>query len=99
MIARRELPEQYRQWNRKYGAPFGNWPAWRSSPFAKAPLWLSSRLLGPFSTQTNNTFRAFEYPWAYHAASLEPGQRVLEIGGGLSGFQFVLSRMGCHVVN
>jgi len=99
MIARRELSEQYRQWNRTHGAPFGAWPGWRGSIFGNMPLWLSSRLLGPFSTQTNNTFRVFEYPWAYHAAALAPGQRVLEIGGGLSGFQFVLSRLGCQVVN
>jgi hypothetical protein len=25
--------------------------------------------------------------------------RVIEIGGGLSGFQFALSKMGCDVVN
>ncbi|HEX3774863.1 MAG TPA: class I SAM-dependent methyltransferase [Polyangiaceae bacterium] len=99
MIARSELPQPYREWNRKHHAPFGLWPGWRGSVFGKMPLGASSRLLGPFSTQTNNTFRAFEYPWAYFAARLEPGQRVLEIGGGLSGFQFALSRAGCHVVN
>jgi SAM-dependent methyltransferase len=99
MIACHDLPEQYRQWNRQHRAPFGLWPAWRGSAVGGMPLWMSSRLLGPFSTQTNNTFRVFEYPWAYHAGSLQPGQRVLEIGGGLSGFQFVLSRLGCQVVN
>lgn len=63
------------------------------------PFAWSARLLGPFSVQTNNTFRAFEYPWAYFALQPEPGQRVVDIGGGLSGFGFTLSKQGCHVVN
>jgi SAM-dependent methyltransferase len=99
MIACHELPQQYRDWNRKHSAPFGWWPGWRSTIFRDLPLAASSRLFGPFSIQTNNTFRVFEYPWAFHAAALKQGQRVLEIGGGLSGFQFALSRMGCKVVN
>ena len=56
------------------------------------------RHAGPFSIQRNNTTRTFEYPWAFHAAALKPGMQ-LEIGGGLSGFQFVLDRNGCKVVN
>jgi ubiquinone/menaquinone biosynthesis C-methylase UbiE len=40
-----------------------------------------------------------EYPWAFEALNVFPGAKVLEIGGGLSGFQFSLSRSGCEVVN
>jgi cyclopropane fatty-acyl-phospholipid synthase-like methyltransferase len=57
------------------------------------------RALGPFAFQRNNTTRAFEYPWAFFAVGPEPGLRVLEIGGGLSGLQFVLSACGARVVN
>ncbi len=63
------------------------------------PDGLFYRLNGPFSWQVNNTTRAFEYPWAFYAAPLAPGMRALEIGGGLSGFQFVLDRAGCTVTN
>ena len=52
-----------------------------------------------FSFQANNTTRVVEYPWAFFAAGLEKGMDVTEIGGGLAGFQFVLSRFGCRVVN
>ena len=55
--------------------------------------------LGLFSAQPNNSTRRFEYPWAYFHADLEPPMRVLEIGGALSGFQFVLSREGHCVDN
>lgn len=55
--------------------------------------------MGPFAIQPNNTTRRFEYPWAFHATPLDAGMRVLEIGGGLSGFQFALDRHGCAVVN
>lgn len=42
----------------------------------------------------------FEYPWAYHAIRRRgSGLRILEVGGGLSGLQFVLAREGNHVVN
>lgn len=96
MIAPALLPDDYAAWNRKHGAPFGHRVDWLP---AIVPWRFRMRLGGPFSIQPNNTTRAFEYPWAFHAASLRPGMTVLEIGGGLSGFQFVLSRHGCKVVN
>jgi SAM-dependent methyltransferase len=52
-----------------------------------------------FAFQHNNDTRAFEYPWAYHAAELDGSVAVLEVGGGLSGFQFVLSAEGHRVDN
>jgi 2-polyprenyl-3-methyl-5-hydroxy-6-metoxy-1,4-benzoquinol methylase len=93
------MPEQFATWNRVHGAPFG-----RSSRCATlrrrclpASVW--ERLRGPFALQPNNDTRAFEYPWAYYAATPRPGMKVVEIGGGLAGFQLVLDRAGCAVVN
>lgn len=57
------------------------------------------RVAGLFAYQGNNDTRAVEYPWAFYATPLSPGLRVLEIGGGLSGFQFVLDREGLDVTN
>ncbi len=99
MLAPRELPDHYRRWNLVHGAPHG-YTRKRIGIIKKwMPHKLWERLLGPFAIQGNNPTREFEYPWAYYSASLSPGMRVLEIGGGLSGFQFVLSKMGCSVVN
>lgn len=65
----------------------------------RVPEWVRARLRGPFSYQPNNITRVFEYPWAFFAAGIRKGLRVLEIGGGLSGFQFALAHSGCSVVN
>ena len=56
-------------------------------------------VFGPFAYQVNSSTRAYEFPWVYHA--LQPTQclRVLEIGGALSGLQFVLARAGSEVHN
>jgi SAM-dependent methyltransferase len=105
MLATRAHAIKYRSWNDRYGAPFGN-PAYRTvialplgSGILRRIISASPRLRGAFSFQSNNTTREVEYPWAFCATPIEPGMRVLEIGGGLSGFQFVLSRAGCSVVN
>lgn len=99
MLAPRLLPTSYRTWNLRHGAPFGRGARWKKLLRTTLPLSWVTRLQGPFSIQTNNTFRTFEYPWAFHAARLTRGMRVLEVGGGLSGFQFILDRAGCQVVN
>jgi ubiquinone/menaquinone biosynthesis C-methylase UbiE len=102
-LAPRVIPEHYAAWNAKYGSPSG---------FAETPsLSFGKRLLrqcgllqrccrwDPFAFQQNTSTRAFEYPWAFYVADVWPGMRALEIGGGKSGFQFVLSRAGCSVTN
>jgi len=99
MIAARQIPEAYHQWNIGHGAPYGHtisMPKWKRlvTPHEKI-----EQLRGPFSIQSNNSIREFEYPWAFYTAALKPDMRVLEIGGGLAGFQFVLDANGCHVVN
>jgi SAM-dependent methyltransferase len=99
MLAPNTYPERYRQWNHAHGAPFGRpIPKQRFSDHfrpAKSP----EQLRGPFSIQSNNTTREFEYPWAFFSANLKPGMRVLDLGGSLCGFQFVLDQSGCHVIN
>jgi SAM-dependent methyltransferase len=60
---------------------------------------MAASLVGPFAFQANNDTRQFEYPWAYETLGAKAGMKILEVGGSLSGFQFVLSREGCEVVN
>jgi len=98
MLARKAISPKFAEWNDRWGAPFG-----RSGRLVNAAGRFSHRLFtqlrGPFGIQPNNDTRRFEYPWCYFAADLRPGMRVLEIGGGMSGFQFVLSREGVIVEN
>lgn len=95
MIASKTLPEEFRKWNEKHGAPFGK----RQWTKQLVPWRVYQRLAGPFSVQPNNTTREFEYPWAFYATPVTSALRVLEIGGGLSGLQFILDRSGCSVIN
>jgi 2-polyprenyl-3-methyl-5-hydroxy-6-metoxy-1,4-benzoquinol methylase len=107
MLARRELPEEYRQWNERWGAPDGRYgkavqrlqrvrPSVRNAVLSNTRV---QRERGPFAFQPNTTTRSYEYPWAYYQlASLGPS-RILEIGGALSGFQFVLAKDGHEVHN
>lgn len=105
MLARRHLPLSYHLWNMRHHAPFGRF-AWRG-PAAPVgglitrflPWRWRAAVLGPFSIQPNNSIRRYEYPWSFAVARPRPGHRVLEIGGGLAGFQFVLDRAGARVVN
>jgi SAM-dependent methyltransferase len=60
---------------------------------------MAPSLRGPFGFQNNNRTREAEYPWAFFVTPITSGLKVLEIGGGLAGFQFVLARAGCDVVN
>lgn len=95
MLAPRILPPAFLEWNRKWHAPNGrvSGPPW--------PLRFLRRDLhyrGPFAWQSNNDTRVFEYPWVYHEIQrLGSPLTILELGGGLSGLQFVLSQEG-HVV-
>jgi 2-polyprenyl-3-methyl-5-hydroxy-6-metoxy-1,4-benzoquinol methylase len=99
MLAPRTLPESYADWNRRHGAPFGVYSSQMRRLRHVLPTRIGERMRGPFQYQKNNTTRVFEHPWAFEAGNIRKGLDVLEIGGGLSGFQFVLSQEGCNVTN
>ena len=101
MLARRPLSPDFLLWDKKWGAPFGRRIVPGLTTVARK-VGVDRRLaplFGPFAYQSNSSTRAFEFPWAFQAVQPAPGVRVLEIGGALSGFQFVLSRAGCEVHN
>jgi 2-polyprenyl-3-methyl-5-hydroxy-6-metoxy-1,4-benzoquinol methylase len=107
MLARRKLPSEYRAWNRTWGAPDGRHDTTfrlinRLPPSSTDGFFQNSRVRktrGPFAFQFNSTTRAVEFPWAHHQiAGLGPS-RILEIGGALSGLQFVLATEGHEVHN
>lgn len=102
MLAKMILEPRFVDWNRQWGAPFGlegrNVDPHAFGGLLDADACKEISRLGMFSAQPNNSTRLFEYPWAYFAADLRPSMKVLEIGGGLSGFQFVLSRER-HIVD
>jgi 2-polyprenyl-3-methyl-5-hydroxy-6-metoxy-1,4-benzoquinol methylase len=58
-----------------------------------------NRVRGPFAFQSNTSTRGFEYPWAFHQVQGLGPSRILEIGGALSGLQFVLAKSGYEVHN
>jgi SAM-dependent methyltransferase len=98
MLAPRSLPEHFLVWNQRWQAPTG--PEWGHGWSAKQkarPLY--ARALGPFAFQSNCSTRSVEYPWAFQVAPILPGMKVVEVGGALSGFQYVLAREAVHVVN
>jgi SAM-dependent methyltransferase len=97
MLAPKQLPAEYEQWNRTWHAPFGRTPLrWELLRYTR----LDIRRRGPFGWQPNNTTREFEYPWTYHTIRrLGKGLRIVEIGGGVSGLQFVLAMEGHDVTN
>ncbi|MGW0520089.1 class I SAM-dependent methyltransferase [Crossiella sp. NPDC003009] len=96
MIGRKDLPAEYLAWNKRWGAPFGHGPA-RELSLRERFAHPDRASLGPFAFQHPSLTRCFEYPWAFDTAQPEPGMRVVEVGGGLAGFQFVLAESGCAV--
>lgn len=97
MIAPSSIPESFKRWNSHWSAPNGRaiqWPEWLKNTS------MGMRRRGPFAWQVNNGTREFEYPWAYRTIN-ERGKRlnIVEIGGGLSGLQFVLAREGHRMTN
>jgi len=96
MIGRRKLPQEFVQWNKHWSAPHG-----RSFPIARFNSWrCAQRYRGPFAHQTNSKTRKFEYPWAFHTIEdIGRNLDIIDIGGALSGLQFVLAAAGHRVVN
>jgi SAM-dependent methyltransferase len=109
MIATQTLPPSYASWNRTWRAPFGR-RLLRGRPrgrldarFVRAfesRTRVGSRRCGPFAWQPNSALRQFEYPWAHEQIrTLGESLTVVEIGGGLSGLQWVLAADGHRVIN
>ncbi len=90
--------------NVRWGAPYG-YPSLRARCLVRLAgltrsRYLVARARGPFGFQPdNNATRTAEYPWAFHATTVGPGQRVVDVGGSLGGLQFVLSKQGAEVIN
>ncbi|MEU7834256.1 MULTISPECIES: class I SAM-dependent methyltransferase [unclassified Nonomuraea] len=106
MIGRKQLPEDYRKWNERWGAPFGHAAGRRlaagghpTQDVRAAQHNPSGPDFGPFAFQPASHTRIYEYPWAYLTAELDSPKRLLDIGGGASGFQFVAGMEGHDVVN
>src|ERR1700742_3492206 len=95
-----EIPAAYADWNRESGAPFGRRlpvRVFKALGGARNPLVL--RYKGPFAWQGNSTIRRFEYPWTFdQIQKLGSGLTVADIGAGIAGMQFALSRAGYDVV-
>jgi hypothetical protein len=97
MIAPRQLPQEFYDWNRRHHAPFGR----RN----RVSGLLGIRYQGPFAFQANNGTRVYEYPWAYSAINAHRAARggrpltIVELGGSLAGLQWVLAREGHRVIN
>ena len=110
MIARRTLDKKYIEWNKRWSAPYGKtfslsplFPLTITQEYIKEHITFINipliSYLGPFSLKANSSTRTYEYPWAFYVTKLEKGMNVVEIGGGLSGLQFVLSKTGLNVTN
>ncbi|GAA3431850.1 class I SAM-dependent methyltransferase [Kutzneria kofuensis] len=95
MIARKALPAEFLDFNRKWGAPGRNMAVDGMNPQQRLAD-PDPKRFGPFGFQFPNEIRTFEYPFA--ASHVPPGpRRVLDVGAGLSGLQFVLDMQGADV--
>lgn len=114
MLVKKDLPDNFAQWNKKYKAPTGAW-LWnrldalssKISPKGKNILWEKRfsfpdfliKQIGAFGFQRNSASREYEYPLCFLSANLEKGMRVLEVGAGASGFQFALAEFGVDMTS
>jgi 2-polyprenyl-3-methyl-5-hydroxy-6-metoxy-1,4-benzoquinol methylase len=107
MLARRQLPPEFEKWNLKWGVPYGlhstAMAMLNTLPASPRAGILRQRAVqrarGPFAFQPNSSTRSYEYPWTYHQLAGFGTSRILEIGGALSGLQFVLAKEGHEVHN
>lgn len=97
MIGRRAMPDEYGEFNARWGVPFGRPEAGAASLVER--LREPKAEYGPFAFQLASGTRTFEYPWTFLTADVAPGCRVLDVGGCVGGLQFVFALAGCRVVN
>jgi hypothetical protein len=97
VLAPRYFSTEYELWNTKWGAPYGYPNAQRVRSMTQLPLIHRARLAGPFAFQGNNTTRYFEYPWVYDQIDHSRVCTIVDVGAGITGLQFVLSKSG-HTV-
>lgn len=98
MLARRSQVKQFAEWNQRWGAPFG----FEGHAELSRPNSLTesvARRVGIFGAQPNSTTRRVEFPWAFHAVPLRQDMRAVDVGGGMSGLQFILDISGVEVIN
>jgi SAM-dependent methyltransferase len=99
VLATQALPAGYADFNERWQAPFGRRAKTHLGRVAEDRTRLARRC-GPFAWQPNSTLRRFEYPWVHEQIGRMDGELdIVEIGGGLSGLQWVLARAGHRVVN
>jgi len=97
MLATKQLPPQYAAWNRRQHSPAGR-RGKSLAPRIGPRRRLLAYYLTPYGWQRNTDLRAFEYPWAFdNVCRLGTGLEVVEVGAGMSGFQFSLARAGHQV--
>jgi SAM-dependent methyltransferase len=97
MLAPKIVPVNYQRWNAIWGSPFGHPNSDRLMLVDGLHTLDKFRLAGPFAFQQNNSTRQFEYPWVYDQIDHRRSSSLADVGAGLTGMQFVLSRGG-HVV-
>lgn len=96
MLAPFRLPDSYAQFNRRHHAPDGRAVRKRLRRFGRSRLRL--QLAGPYAWQSNNTTRAFEYPWAHEQIQrLGRDLVIADVGASLAGLQFTLAKEGHEV--
>lgn len=97
MLAPAKIPESYISWNRKNGAPDGRRANELIRKYISDEGWY--RVVGPFEATATARTRAFEYPWVFHMLNVHHSSRIVGIGGGHSGMQFLLSQFGHDVID
>jgi SAM-dependent methyltransferase len=96
MLAPFRLPDSYAQFNRRHHAPDGTVLRHRLRRLGRSRLRLL--LAGPYAWQSNNTTRAFEYPWAHEQIQkLGRNLVIADVGASLAGLQFTLAKEGHEV--
>ena len=97
MLAPRYFSNEYSAWNRQWGAPYGYPTAERIRGLNDLPFIHKARLAGPFAFQSNNSTRYFEYPWVFDQIDHSRPSKIIDVGAGVTGLQFVMAKAG-HTV-